>query len=652
VPHPQLLAPLQLRGRTLPNRVVFCAHLTNQALDRRPTAAHTAYYAARAAGGAGLVITEEQAVTADDRPYEKVLDGTGPGIVDWYAELAAAVHPHGGLVLAQLNHNGGQGSSLHSRVPLLAPSPVADALFREVPRQATDADLAAVVAAFAAAAARCRAGGLDGVELQASQSSLLRAFLSPTANRRTDRWGGPVGQRARLLLEVVHAVRDALGPDLLLGVRLAAAEPDGTTTGDAVTTARLLAGTGRVDLLSTTVGVATESLHLVEPSMATPPGYALPLAARIRAALRADGSELPVVGVGRIVTADQAEHALATGSCDLVGIVRGQVADPDLVTKLRTGRADDVRPCTGCNTECAARVGANRWLGCQVSPRAGRESVVVPAPRRSRRVVVVGAGPAGLRAAATAAGRGHRVTLLEAGGAVGGQVAVAGAAPGRAGFGGLVAADLHACRRAGVEPRTGHRVTAAELLADRPDVVVLATGARPARPAWAGDDGRVVDVVPVLTGAVTPAGSVLVVDELGGPHATSTAELLAAGGCRVEVVTGAFVAAQDLGPTLDRELWHRRAATAGIAQTVERVVLGVHRRDDGRRSVRLLHHPTGAEEVRVVDWVVTAAPPTPADELWQELVDGGLEVHRIGDCLAPRGATAAVVEAERVVLAW
>jgi len=131
-------------------------------------------------------------------------------------------------------------------VPLLAPSPVADPLFREVPRQATDADLAAVVAAFAAAAARCRAGGLDGVELQASQSSMLRAFLSPTANRRTDRWGGPVGQRARLLLEVVHAVRDALGPDLLLGVRLAAAEPDGTTTGDAVTTARLLADTGAV----------------------------------------------------------------------------------------------------------------------------------------------------------------------------------------------------------------------------------------------------------------------------------------------------------------------------------------------------------------------------------------------------------------------
>ncbi len=346
----RLLAPLQLRGRTLPSRVVLCAHLTNLAVDRLPSPAQTAYYAARAAGGAGLVITEEQSVDPADRPYEKVVDGTDPAVVARYREIAGAVHAHGALVVAQLNHNGGQGSSLHSRVPLLAPSPVADPLFGEVPRQATAADLAAVVAGFARVAGHARDGGLDGVELQASQSSLLRAFLSPRANRRTDGFGQ---DRDRLLLEVAAAVRAALGPDLLLGVRLAVHEPDGTTTADAVATAHRLAATGAVDWLSTTVGVATESLYLVEPSMATDHGYALPLAARIRTA------GLPVIGVGRITTPEQAHAALE--HCDLVGVVRGQVADPDFVGRARRG--EPVRVCTGCN-ECAAGIGAGLPMRC------------------------------------------------------------------------------------------------------------------------------------------------------------------------------------------------------------------------------------------------------------------------------------------------
>lgn len=649
MPYPRLLSPLELRGRTLPNRVVFCAHLTNQGLDRRPTRGHTAYYAARAAGGAGLIITEEQSVSGDDRPYEKVIDGTAPAIVAWYAELATAVHAHGGLVVAQLNHNGGQSSSLRSRVPLLAPSPVADPLFREVPREATERDLADVVAGFALVAGHCAAGGLDGVELQASQSALLRAFLSPVTNRRTDRWGGPVGHRARLLLDVVAAVREVLGPGRLLGVRLAAVEPGGTTT-DAIAVARLLAATGAVDWLSTTTGVATESLYLVEPSMATAPGYALPLAGQLRAALLADGADLPVIGVGRVLHPEQAEQALADGDCDLVGIVRGQIADPHFVAKARADRAADITPCIGCNAECAARVGANRWLGCLQNPRTGREWIALPPPGRRRRVVVVGAGPAGLRAAATAGERGHQVRLLEATDRPGGQLLLAASAPGRGELAGLVTAAARDCARHGVQLETGRPVTAAELLADPPDVVVLATGARPARPDWAGADERVVDVVEVLAGAARPAGDVLLVDEVGGQHAPSVAEQLAAHGCSVEVVTSALVVAQDVGPTLDRELWHRRAAATGITSTVERVVLGAQARADGRRTVRLLDHLTGREETRVVDWVVTALPPTADDALARDLADSGLEVHRVGDCLAPRTAAAASVEGHRVAV--
>ncbi|MEI4273699.1 FAD-dependent oxidoreductase [Klenkia sp. LSe6-5] len=621
----RLADPLVLRGRVLRNRLVFCAHLTNQADQRLPSAAHTAYYAARVAGGAALVITEEQAVDPADQPYEKVVDGTDPAVVDRYRELATAVHRHGVLVVAQLNHNGGQGTSLHSRVPLLAPSPLADPLFGEVPREATPADLAAVAAGFARVAGHVRDGGLDGVELQASQSSLLRAFLDPSANRRTDGYGT---DRVRLLLEVVAAVREALGPDLLLGVRLATHEPVGTTTDDAVATAHRLAATGDVDWLSTTTGVATASLHLVEPSMAAAHGYALPLAARLRTA------GLPVIGVGRVTTAAQAQAALA--HCDLVGVVRGQLADPDFAAKALRGQP--VRACTGCN-ECAAGVGAGLPMRCV------QGVLPVPAvPARPRHVVVVGGGPAGLRAAAHAAARGHRVTLLEASDRLGGALALAATAPGRGELAGFVDADVRACADRGVDVRTGVRADEASLAALDPDVVVLATGAVPARPAWAGDVDRVADVADVLTGTAAPTGRVLVVDELGGPHATSTAELLAGRGCAVEVVTGALVAAQRLGPTLDRGLWHRRAAAAGMVQTVERVPLGVR---DG--VVTLLHHLTGDVEERVVDWVVTATPPEPVPG---PAVPAGVAVHRVGDCLAPAGLAVAVATAERVVAQW
>ncbi|SDF86267.1 oxidoreductase [Klenkia brasiliensis] len=617
--------PLVLRSRVLRNRLVFCAHLTNQARDRLPSPAHTAYYAARAAGGAALVITEEQAVDPADQPYEGVVDGTDPAVVDRYREIAAAVHGSGALVVAQLNHNGGQGSSLHTRAPLLAPSPVADPLFGEVPREATPADLAAVVAGFARVAGHVRDGGLDGVELQASQSSLLRALLDPSTNRRTDGYGT---DRARLLLEVVAAVRGALGPDLLLGVRLATAEPGGTTTDDAVATAHRLAATGAVDWLSTTTGVATASLHLVEPSMAGGHGYALPLAARLRTA------GLPVIGVGRVTTPAEAEAALA--HCDLVGVVRGQLADPDFGAKALRG--DPVRACTGCN-ECTAGIGAGLPVRCV------QGVLPVPAvPARARHVVVVGGGPAGLRAAAHAAARGHRVTLLEAADRLGGALALAATAPGRGELAGFVEADVRACAEHGVDVRTGVRATAADLADLQPDAVVLACGASPARPAWAGDAERVADVADVLAGAAAPSGRVLVVDELGGPHATSTAELLAARGCAVEVVTGALVAAQRLGPTLDRGPWHRRAAAAGIVQTVERVPLAVR---DG--VVTLLHHLTGDVEERVVDWVVAATHPDPVPG---PAAPTGVEVHRVGDCLAPAGLAVAVATAERVVGSW
>lgn len=651
-----LFTPLRLGPLTVANRVVFSAHLTNYAQDGLPSAQHAAYYAERAAGGAGLIITEEHSTHPTDWPYEKLIHGFRPGVVPGYRRITEAVHAHGTPILAQLNHNGGQASSLYSRLPVWAPSPLPDPLFREVPKAVTTAEIAEIVAGYATVAGHCVEGGFDGVELQCSHSSIVRGFLSPATNRRTDDYGGPLPNRARLLLELVTAVRDAIGPDKALGVRLCGDEliEGGTTIDEAVAVARMVEATGAVDYLNTSIGVATSTLHMIEASMSVPPGYALYISNALRRAVR-----LPVVGVGRIKDPTEADRALAEGHCDLVGVVRGQIADPDFAAKARSGHGTAIRTCLSCNQECVGRMGLNRWLGCIENPRAGREAVPLPTPgRRPRQVLVVGGGPAGLQAAATAAGRGHQVTLLERAPATGGQVATAATAPSRAEFADLVRNLRAECHRKGVRIRTGTEATADDVRAEAPDDVVLATGARPQPPYWASGLSRVVDVRDVLEGRARPSGQVLVVDELGFHQATSVAELLADRGCQVRISTPGMVVGQDLGITLDLENYLVRAHAKGIEHATDQVVLAAEPAGEadeettGEPGVRLqvLTHTTGATASERYDWVVCAVHQEPEDELWHALRDASFGVHRVGDCLTPRRAHAAVVEGHRVAV--
>ncbi|WP_337830641.1 oxidoreductase [Pseudonocardia sp. TMWB2A] len=678
-PRPRLGDPLRLGRATLRNRIVFTAHLTGFAEGCMPTDRHTAYYAARAAGGAGLVITEEHAVHPGDRPYERLIRGHDPAVLPGYRALTDAVHAHGALVLAQLNHNGAQGSGMYSRTAVVGPSPVPDPMFREVPAELDAAGIGAIVDSFADVAARCVEGGFDGVELQCSHASLLRLFLSPATNRRTDAWGH---DRAKLVLDVVAAVRAAIGPDPVLGLRIGVDEriEGGITPADGADLARRLAATGQVDHLNTSIGVATSTLHLIEPSMHTPPGYAGHLAATLRRAVRAAGADLPVIGVGRFTTPDQAAAALDRGECDLVGVARGQIADPGFANKALTGRP--VRRCVGCNQDCIGRVGLNLPLGCAVDPAAGRERLVPPARAAdpgAGRVLVVGAGPAGLAAAASLAGRGHRVLLAERAGTPGGRLALAATAPGRAELGHVVADLLREAHAAGVEIGYGTTVDRGFVEELEPAAVVVATGSVPAVPSW--DPERLtVPVDDVLAGVRLPAGPVLVVDELGFHQATSVAELLAARGHAVEVVTPALVVGQDLGLTLDREGFRRRAHAAGIRCRTDLAVLGVLRRGEQSRgeqsrgeqsrgeqsrgeqsrgeqsraepgcTVELLHHPTGRTERRAVGAVVAATATVPATRLWTALAGGPWPVHRIGDALTPRRFDAAIREGRLVDL--
>jgi 2,4-dienoyl-CoA reductase (NADPH2) len=266
-------------------------------------------------------------------------------------------------------------------------------------------------------------------------------------------------------------------------------------------------------------------------------------------------------------------------------------------------------------------------------------------------VYVVGGGPGGLQAAVTAAERGHRVTLFERAPATGGQAAVAARVPGRGPFGELSRGLVARARRLGVRVETSHPVDARFLRSERPDAVVLATGAVPVQPAWAHGHPRVVDVRQVADGSARPDGTVVVVDELGFHQATSVAELLAGRGCAVEVITSALMVGQDLGLTLDLELWTRKAHGQGVRQRTDVVVLDAAGQPGGL-ELTLLHHPTGTRQQLRCDWVACAVPPRPADELWHALRGTAhpapFEVHRVGDCLAPRRAHAAVIEGERV----
>jgi 2,4-dienoyl-CoA reductase (NADPH2) len=291
-------------------------------------------------------------------------------------------------------------------------------------------------------------------------------------------------------------------------------------------------------------------------------------------------------------------------------------------------------------------MGLNRWLGCIENPRTGRESVGVGVGswRRPLRVLVAGAGPAGLQAAIAAARNGHHVTVYEQSPAAGGQVRLAASVPNRAEFGDLVRNQLAECHRLGVQINYDSGVWPGLVEEKRPDTIIVATGARPARPWWAPAHAeRVVDIRDVLEETANPSGEVVVIDEIGFHHATSVAELLADRGCRVEIISPGMVVGQDLGVTLDMENWWIRASAKGIVQTVERVAQGLE-----GRTLQLLHHPTGTMETRTPDWIVLAVPGEPVDWLYRDLKAAGWSVSRVGDCVAPRRAHAAVVEGERV----
>ncbi|MCP5196117.1 MAG: NAD(P)-binding protein [Gammaproteobacteria bacterium] len=645
--HAELFAPLPLSGKTAPNRFVFAAHQTNFATHNRFTERHVAYYETRAAGGAGTILLEGSVVHPSDWPYEYAIFGYEATVVDGYRQIADALHRHGVLALAHLTHSGMQGSSHYSQLPLWAPSPVPEVNSRELPQAMDTDDIAAIIEGFQQAARYARDGGLDGVELNAGQDSLIRQFLSPLTNQRNDDYGGSLDNRLRFARQIIQKVRDELSRRLVVGLRLSGDEHApwaGIKPEDAVEIARLLAGDGLLDFISVTSGGIYTS-HLTRPGLYQPPGFAVHLAAGIKTAVA-----LPVFAQGSIVDPEMAATLLAQGQADAVEMTRALIADPELPVKLHRGQADAIRPCLLANQDNIIGLVQNPRLSCANNPSAGYEREAEFAPlkptRIPHRILIVGGGPAGLEATRVAASRGHRVTLYEREPQLGGAIRLAAAAPGRERL--VLAVDWleRQVRKLEVEIQTGVNMTAERIAQETPDAVIVAVGGIPGHHASVHfhPNAPVVNPRQVMRGEVpTTPGRAVVLDTLGDPIGMAVAEWLIERSWRVDIVTSDMFVGQRLTASLELTAWNQRAAARGVTlrpqfdalEVTEHSVIGADHFD--HREIRL----------DAIDLVVDVSPEQPDETLYFALKKSGWRVFRAGDCVAPRYLSQAILEGYR-----
>ena len=639
-----LFTPIRLGPVRVRNRVVFSAHLTNFAEDNRPSERMIAYHRERARGGAGLIIIEEQSVHASDFAYEKLIHAYDGTVVSAYRRLTDAVKREGAAIFCQLNHNGLQGFSFFNDEPLWGPSAVGDGLFREIASAMDEGQIGELVEGYGRVAALTRQGGFDGVELQASHSSVLRQFLSPLSNRRRDDYGGSLENRMRLTVACLQAVREALGPAMALGIRLCTDEltDGGLVLSEVVEIARRLEALGMLDFINTSIGT-TAKLYMVEGPMSVPAGYQSGHTAAVREAVG-----LPVIGVGRVNDPVMADRLLAEGVADLVGVVRGQIADAEWAGKSEDGRAAEIRKCIACNQYCIGLMGLNAPLSCIQNPANGEEARLgVDSFRRAgrpKRVLVIGGGPAGMEAAIVAAAHGHRVSLYERESRLGGNVNWMVMIPSRLEYGDLIRNKNGELLRHGAEVRLETEMTAERILAEGPDAVVLATGQEEARPAHIPGmvGARVKTPLEVLAGPRPQPCHVMIIDEIGFHQATSLAEYLAEGGCRISMVTSAFCVGQELGVTLDLELWHQRMGDKEVDIYAGHIATSV----EGDPEL-LDIYANRPRRLEAVDMIVPVNFGRCRDGLFQALKGNVPELYRVGDALAPKDVGEAILDGHR-----
>ncbi len=637
--YPLCASPLRINGLELRNRITRTAHGTGYAVKGEVTERLIAYHEARARGGVGSLFLETCGV---HRTSPGPLWAFRDEVMAGWSQLAERLHRLNTKVFAQLWHGGGQAQPPDGS-PAWAASALADPINGRVAQAMTKAMIDEVVEGFAAAARRARQAGLDGVEVHGAHTYLVCSFLSPMTNLRTDDYGGSFENRVRFACEVLGAIRGECGPDFALGIRLSGTEAaeGGITPPEAARIREVFEHERLVDFVDVSMG-GYHNFGKMIGAMHEPHGYELPTSEPVTRP-----AQVPTIVTGRIVTLAEAERVLASGAADLVSMVRALLADPELVAKSLAGREADVRPCIGCNEACVGRrfaIGAAvGQTGCTVNPHAGLEyqqKPLVPATER-RSVLVVGAGPAGLEAARTAALRGHRVTLHDEGEAPGGLVRLSRAAPYRDEIGNICDWLWQELERLGVERRLASRVDAELVRRERPDAVVVATGSLPRRdgiqrlrPALRIEGlagANVVTPLEVLAGAMPTPRRAVVFDDLGNYQAVGPAERLLEEGAEVVFATSFGELAPDLFRSFQRDAVADRLGRYEGFQLETRS--SVERVDPDSVRLRLLDG--GRSEEVEADLLVLVTGFEPQTGLLHELEAAGVEVHAAGDAIAP-----------------
>jgi len=643
---PHLFEALQLRGKRLKNRIMSTGHDTCLPTDNLVNDKLIAYQRDRAAGGVGLIVLQVAGVHDSARYTSHVLMATDDACIDGYRQLAEACHAHGTVVLSQLFHPGRE--IMESADGLLAvaysASSVPNERFRVMPRALDQPMIDEIVQGYASAARRLHQAGLDGVEVVASHGYLPAQFLNPRVNLRSDGYNGSLEQRLRFLREVLAAVRAATDEQFIIGLRISADERDSQGLSEDESLAAAVALQAQLDYLHIVAGTSASlggAVHIVPP-MAIQAAYLAREAGTFKQQL-----DIPLFVTGRINQPQEAELILARGQADVCGMTRALICDPLMPSKTERGQVEDVRACIACNQACIGHFHRGLAISCIQRPETGRElqyGQLTPTTT-PKRILVAGGGPAGMKAAAVAAARGHQVTLYEAGPQLGGQVLLAQLLPRRSEFGGASTNLQREMALAGVEVVRNTRVDRALVERERPDLVIAATGATPYWPAFErSGELQVVDAWQVLRNEVKLGRSVLVIDWRCDWIGPGIAERLVREGHPVQLAVNGTHCGENL-PLYVRDQLAGELHRLGIPITPYARLYGS---DDN--TVYLQHTASGEPMIfEGIDTLVLCMGHQPEDSLASELA-GLVDVRRVGDCLAPRTAEEAIHDG--LTVAW
>ena len=639
-PYPHLFEPGSIGGLRIRNRVVQSPMGTGLVEDGKVTGRDVALQEERARAGVGLIITGAAVVHESSRfPVRIITEAWDEDGIEALRARVDAVHRHGCRIFGQLIHLGRESPGGATESVPMGPSPIPTPRDPSPPHEMTETEIRLIVDAFGRSAENFKTAGYDGVEIHAAHGYLVAQFLSRASNRRTDTYRGDTLEgRMRLLLALVEEIRSRCGADYPVGVRLSADEHTvgGLVLDDTLEIVDALQQRAPADYLSLTTGMRGGYVK----DSTFDEGFARGLAEAVK-----QGVDVPVIVAGRFRLPDLAEQTLAAGQADFIAFGRAMLVDPEWATKAREGRAAEIRPCIGFVQDCRRAEGL---VACAINARLGRESEWEPSMRvaETKRVVVAGGGPGGLEAARVAAESGHDVVVFERADVTGGQLRVAAAGPTREELLDFVFYLERELVRLGVEVRLGTEATVEAVLAESPDLVVVATGATPSPPAFPMDaDARVVTVWDLLGGSVTEIpGTAAVLDDGGGFwHGVSAAEFLAERGATVELLTPA----RGVGLAIPHESVANvlgRLRGNGVRFRVLVDVTSVQ-----GTTVSLADYVTGEPFTTDAELLVVRTPLRVNDELLRQLDGAVPAITAIGDCSAARRLTHAVLDANKAV---